>query len=126
MKVVYNCHIPEVMGYANRGYCFRRGDEAFLIWEGYFSDLMAMWSVYWVNLTQVPLLGDWNDQRIADGPVSFKELPATVRAFRESVDELRKTGGMLDESPQHGDFLVNFLEEASEKGQSVSVEEWWG
>ena len=30
MNVVYDCHIREVMGYAERGYCFLRGDDALL------------------------------------------------------------------------------------------------
>ena len=139
MNVVYDCHIPEVMGYAERGYCFRRGEDALLMWEGYFSDLMhAMWTLYgWEpdldepsapNLGQVPLLREWNEEGWmgTDGPLLITGLGATANAFREAVAELRRAGLNLAESPQHGEALAGFLEQAVATGQAVSVEEWWG
>jgi hypothetical protein len=139
VNVVYDCHIPEVMGYPERGYCFRRGGDALLMWDGYFSDLMdGMWRVYgWEfdpdepdrpQLGQVPLLRAWNEQGWigTDGPLPITELPATVRAFRDAVAELRRAGPNLAESPQHGEALAAFLEQAVAAGQAVSVEEWWG
>jgi hypothetical protein len=139
VNVVYNCHIPEIMGYPERGYCFRRDGDAFLMWEGYFSDLMhAMWTVYgWEpnpddpdhpNLGQVPLLREWNEQGWigSDLPYSIPELPAAVRAVRTAVAELARVGPNLAESLQHGEALAVFLEQAVAARQSVSVEEWWG
>jgi hypothetical protein len=52
-----------------------RGDDAFLMWRGYFDEIMrATWRVYgWEpdpeepgqpNLDQVPLLRTWNENRI--------------------------------------------------------------
>lgn len=137
MNVVYDCHIPEVMGYAERGYCFRRGNDALLMWEGYFNDLMhAMWKVYgWEynpddprhpHLDQVPLLREWNAGWIgSEGPLTIPELSATAWAFRDAVKKLECTGPNLAESPRHGEVLADFLEQATATGQPVSIEEWW-
>ena len=139
MNVVYDCHIPEMMGYAERGNCFRRGDDALLLWDGYFSDLMSgMWSVYGYefdpdepshpHLDQVPLLREWNEQGTigTHGPLLIAELPATARAFRDAVAELRRVGPNWAESPQHGEALATFLEQAVGACLVVSVEEQWG
>jgi hypothetical protein len=137
--VVFDCHIPEVMGYAERGDCFRRGDDILVMWDGYFRDLMSgMWTVYgWdfdpdqpdhPHLDQVPLLREWNEQgRIGThGPLPIGNLPATARAFRDAVAELRRGGPGLAESPQHGEAPAEFLEQAVAAGRAVSVEEQWG
>ncbi len=137
MNVVYDCHIPEMLGYPERGYCFRRGGDAFLVWDGYFNDLMhAMWAVYgWEpgaddpahpHLGLVPLLRRWNEGEIGRAPLLIPELPATARALKDACVELRRVGPNLAESPQHGEALAAFLELAVATGQSVSVEEWWG
>jgi hypothetical protein len=139
VNVVYNCHIPEVMGYAERGYCFRRGDDALFLWDGYFSDLMSgMWRVYGYefdpdepshpHLDLVPMLREWNEQGTigAHGPLLIAELPATARAFRDTVAELRRAGAKLADSPQHGEALAAFLERAAGACLMVTVEERWG
>ena len=139
MNVVYDCHIPEMMGYAERGYCFRRGDDALIMWDGYFSDLMrGMWSVYgWEldpdeqghpHMGQVPLLREWSEKGCVgtNGQLAIAELSATARAFREAVAELRHASHNLAESPQHGEALAAFLEQAVAAGQAVNVEEQWG
>lgn len=139
MNVVYDCHIPEILGYYERGYRFLRGDDALIMWDGYFEDLMSgMWTVYGYefdsdepdhpNLEQVPLLRAWNEQGWigTDGPLPIAELPATARAFRDAVAELRRRGPNLAESPRHGEALADFLEQAAATGRTVSVEEQWG
>lgn len=139
MNVVYDCHIREIMGYPERGYCFRRGDDALLIWDGYFSDLMSgMWKVYGYvfdpdepdhpHLDQVPLLVEWNERGWfgKDGPLPIQDPPAAARAFRDAVARLRRVGTNLPESPQHGEALAAFLEQAAASGLPVGVEEEWG
>jgi hypothetical protein len=136
---MYNRHVSEVMGYPERGYCFRRGEDVFLMWDGYFDDLMrAMWTLYGYepdpddpdhpNLGQVPLLREWNEQSWIGtrGPFQIAELPATVHAVRDAVTELGRRGPNIAESPQHGEALATYLEQAVATGQAVSVEEWWG
>src|SRR5262245_28376362 len=119
LNVVYDCHIPEVMGYPEQGYCFRRGDEVLLMWSGYFNDLMqAMWTVYgWLpdamdaespNLDQVPFLRQWNEQgEIGPEPLLITEV--AVRAFSAAVAELKRVGSNLPDSARHGEALVGFL-----------------
>jgi hypothetical protein len=138
MQIVYDCHVREVMGYPQRGYCFRRGDDALLMGDGYFSDIMhAMWRIYgWEsdpdepdqpNLLQVPFLREWNAHGVGThGPIQIAELATTAQAFRCAVAELRRTGSHLAESPQHGEALADFFEQAVGTDQSVSIEEWWG
>lgn len=136
MNVVYDCHIPQVMGYPEPGYCFLRGDNALLMWEGFFSDLMrGMWAVYGLefdpdepdhpHIDQVPLLREWNALgEIDGGPRSVAEVRATARAIREAVAELRRVGSNLAETPRHGEALAAFLELAAKDGQTVQVREW--
>lgn len=139
MNVVYDCHIREVMGSPECGYCFRCGDDALLMWSGYFEDLMhGMWTVYgWEfdadkpdhpHLDQVPLLRSWNEASAigTNGPLPIAELPATARAFRDVIEELQRAGPNLAESPRHGEALAEFLERAVVAGQPVSIEEQWG
>jgi hypothetical protein len=138
VNVVYNCHIPETMGYPERGYCFHHAENGFLMWKCYFDDLMrAMWRVYgWEfhpdepdhpHLLQVPLLRDWNEGGIsADGPTPIEAVAATAHAFRDALAELRRSGPELAESVEHGEALAAFLEQANATAQSVSIEEFWG
>jgi hypothetical protein len=139
VNVVYNCHIPDVMGYPERGYCFCSGNDAFLMWDGYLSDLMyAMWRVYgWEpdpddpahpHLDQVPLLREWNENglKCTHGPMTIAELKATARAVRDAQAELNRAGPNLAESPRHGDALAAFLEQAAASDREVSVEVQWG
>ncbi|MBA4189501.1 MAG: hypothetical protein C0467_16050 [Planctomycetaceae bacterium] len=137
MNVVYNCHIPEVMGYPEKGYCFSRGEDAFLMWGGYFYDLMqAMWTVYGreldaerpdaPNLTQVPILAEWNTGNIgSSAPFLLSEPGKMAIAFREAVAALGRAQPHLEESPIHGVALAEFLEQAATAGQWVCLEEWW-
>jgi hypothetical protein len=138
MNVVYNCHIPEVMGYPEQGYCFRRGDEAFLMWRGYFDDLMrAMWTVYAYdpdpegpdgpNISQVPLLREWNEESVvgAYAPFLVSDPGRMALAFQAAVAALGRTGPCLKDSSTHGEALAGFLAQAAVAGLSVSVEEWW-
>jgi hypothetical protein len=125
------------MGHPERGYCFRRGGDALLMWDGYFSDLMrSMWRVYgWeadpddaghAHVDQVPLLQEWNEGLIGTHRLLLiAELPAMVKALHAAVADLRRAGPNLAESPQHGEALIAFLEGAVAAGQAVSVEEWW-
>src|SRR5688572_17490201 len=114
------------MGYAERGYCFRRSDDALLMWDGYFSELMhGMWTVYgWEldpaesdhpNLEQLPLLREWNEQGWigTDAPLVIAELSATAQAFRAAAVELRRVGPNLPKSPEHGEALAAFLAQAA-------------
>jgi hypothetical protein len=138
LNVVYDCRIPEVMGYPERGYCFCRGGDALLMWSGYFSDLMyGMWALYgWESdpddpdhpcLDQVPLLREWSEHWIGThGPLPIAELPTTARAFRDAMTELQRAGPNHAESLEHGEALAAFLEQAVADGLPVSVEEWWG
>jgi len=139
LNVVYDCRIREVMGYPEPGYCFRRGDDAFLMWSGYLNNLMeGMWEIYGCefdpddpehpHLGQVPLLQTWNETNYigSHGPLTIMELPATARAFREARAELRQAGPNLFDSLRHGEALATFLEIAVKTKQAVSVEEWWG
>lgn len=136
MRVVYDCYVPEVMGYPQRGYRFQRGDDVFLMSEGCLSEIMgALWSVCgWEpdpdepnqpNLSHVPLLVEWNDCGTigTQGPIQILELASTARAFQNVLGELQSA---RSSSPQHAEALVRFLEQAVTSEQSVSVEEWWG
>ena len=137
MNIVYNCHIPEVMGYPERGYCFRRGDDAFLMWGGYFYDLMqAMWTVYGYvldperpygpNFREVPLLQAWNEGGVgADTPFIVFDPGTLAHAYRSAVAALGQRGPCLEGSSIHGEALVGFLTQAASDGLAVSVEEWW-
>jgi hypothetical protein len=74
----------------------------------------------------VPLLRKWNESSIGRaGPLPIAAMEATAKAFRAAVVELRRAGPNLAESPQHGEALVAFLEQAVAAGQPVTVEEKW-
>jgi len=135
VNVLYDCHLSEVMGYPERNYCFRRSNDALLMWEGYFNDLMtAMWSLYgWKfdpdepaspNFDQVPLLRAWNEGTIGKvDPQNVGELEATIRAFRAAVAELARRAPDRSDSARHGAALAEFMEQAVFAGQSVTVQE---
>ncbi len=138
MNVIYNCFTAETRFTADRGYRFLRGDDAFLMWSGYFDNLMdVMFEVYRYepdpnnpqhrNIDLVPLLrAELEEGWIGtDGPVTIMELANTVRALSDAIARLGQTTPCLPESPQHGQALVKFLNKAIIMELPATIEEIW-
>jgi hypothetical protein len=130
LNIVYDCHVPEVAGHPECAYRFLRGEDAFLMWSGYFDELMrSMWAIYgWEEeLGKVPLLRDWNEGRLdIQSPLQISALMVTANALRKVVAGLRQVGSSLLGSPAHGESLAAFFEQAVAEGQVVTIDQWWG
>jgi hypothetical protein len=135
MKVVHDCWSFIQTPWPERGYRLSRGgNEAFLIWEGYWDELMRSASELCAagELDYIPILREWTeclgcfDITNEDSPSRFDDAAGVAATIRQARQRLRQSQEQPMMPEEDYAALQRLLDTAIAEGQQIVIEEWWG
>ncbi len=133
MLVAHDCWSRFQNLYPERGYRISRGGvEAFLIWDGYFNELMRAMSDDPVTLERdepLPLFRDWIERRGCFGNGDLASNYPDTGDIADAMRSARRCAVAAVAEPMmpdpDADAFLRFLGHAAAENQELVFEEWW-